>query len=96
MGATAIDPDITVTNAGDQPEPMGLGWHPRFLIPSGNREGAELRLPNGQLLEIADAAKGIPSGKFAPAGAAIARFQQRPWPIGAGLSIAALYTLSRA
>ena len=83
LGATAIDLDITVTNVGDQPEPMGLGWHPRFLIPSGNREGAEIRLPNGQILEIADAAKGIPSGRFVPAGAAIARFQQRPWPIGA-------------
>ena len=83
LGATAIDLDIRVTNVGDQPEPMGLGWHPRFVIPSGNREGAEIRLPNGQVLEIVDTVKGTPSGKFASAGATIARFQQRPWPIGA-------------
>ena len=74
--------DILVKNVGDQPEPMGLGWHPRFLIPSGNREGSEIRLPSGEVLEIADAAKGIPSGRFVPAGAAITRLQQRPWPIG--------------
>lgn len=83
MGATAIDLDITVKNVGDQPEPMGLGWHPRFLIPSGDRDGAEIRLPNGEVLEIADAAKGVPSSRFEPAGAAISRFQQHPWPIGA-------------
>ena len=83
LGATAIDLDIVVKNVGDQPEPMGLGWHPRFLIPSGNRDGAEIHLPNGDVLEIADAAKGIPSGKFVAAGGAISRFQQRPWPIGA-------------
>ncbi len=82
LGARTIDLDVTVKNVGDQPEPMGLGWHPRFVIPSGNREAAELRLPNGELLEIADAAKGIPSGRIATAGAAISRFQQRPVSIG--------------
>lgn len=83
MGATSIDLDIVVKNVGDQPEPMGLGWHPRFLIPSGNRDGAEIRLPNGEILEIADAAKGTPSGKVVAPGAAISRFQQHSWPIGA-------------
>ena len=83
LGATAIDLEITVKNVGDQPEPMGMGWHPRFIIPSGNRDGAEIRLPNGEVLEIADAAKGIPSGRIMAAGAAISRFQQRAWPIGA-------------
>jgi len=83
LGASMIDLDVKVTNVGDQPEPMGIGWHPRFAIPSGNRDAVELRLPNGELLEIGDAAKGIPSGKVGPPGMAISRFQQRPWPIGA-------------
>jgi aldose 1-epimerase len=82
LGARTIDLDVMVKNIGDQPEPMGIGWHPRFSIPSGNRDAAELRLPNGQLLEIGDAAKGIPTGRMVPAGASISRFQQRPWPIG--------------
>jgi len=83
LAARAIDLDVTVKNVGDQPEPMGIGWHPRFVIPSGNRDAAELRLPNGELLEIADAAKGTPSGRFVQPGMAISRFQQKPWPIGA-------------
>lgn len=83
LGARAIDFDVTVKNVGDQPEPMGIGWHPRFVIPSGNRDAAELRLPNGEVLEIGDAAKGIPSGRIVAAGAGISRFQQRPLAIGA-------------
>lgn len=83
LGATTIDLDITVKNVGEQPEPMGMGWHPRFLIPSGSRDTAEIRLPIGELLEIADVAKGVPSGRFVAAGSAISRFQQHPWPIGA-------------
>ena len=83
IGASAIDLVITVKNVGDQAEPMGLGWHPRFVIPSGDRDSAEIRLPNGEVLEIADAAKGIPSSRFVAAGAAITRFQQHLWPIGA-------------
>ena len=83
LGARTIDLDVTVKNVGDQPEPMGIGWHPRFVIPSGNRDAAELRLPNGELLEIADGAKGVPTGKTVAPGMAISRFQQRPWPIGA-------------
>jgi aldose 1-epimerase len=83
LGAKTIDISMSVKNVGDQPEPMGLGWHPRFAIPSGQRDAAEIHLPGGELLEIADPAKGIPSGKIVPAGAAIARFQLKPWPIGA-------------
>ena len=83
LGAKTIDLDVTVKNIGEQPEPMGIGWHPRFVIPSGNRDAAEIRLPNGELLEIADTAKGIPSGRFIQSGMAISRFQQKPWPIGA-------------
>jgi aldose 1-epimerase len=82
LGARTIDLDVTVKNVGDQPEPMGIGWHPRFVIPSGDRDAAQIRLPNGELLEIADTAKGIPSGRLVQPGMAISRFQQRPWPIG--------------
>lgn len=83
LNATTIDLEVTVKNVGEEPEPMGIGWHPRFVIPSGNREAAEIRLPGGELIEMGDTAKGTPSGKFGQPGMAISRFQQRSWPIGA-------------
>lgn len=36
---------LTATNAGDEPSPVGLGWHPYFRIPSGQRDQARLTLP---------------------------------------------------
>ena len=82
LGPRTIDLKVMVKNVGDQPEPMGIGWHPRFRIPSGNRDNAELRLPNGDQLELADRARDIPSGKFAPAGLAVTRFQAHPSVLG--------------
>jgi hypothetical protein len=82
LGATTLDLTVTAKNVGINPEPMGLGWHPRFVIPSGNRDAVELRLPGADQLEIADVTKGIPTGRFVPPGSGISRFQGRVWPIG--------------
>lgn len=63
MGARTLDVLVTAKNVGDQPEPMGIGWHPRFAIPSGRREAAELRLPNGERLETGGAKiRGLSAG----------------------------------
>jgi aldose 1-epimerase len=78
LTATTIDLTVTAKNVGDQPEPMGIGWHPRFIIPSGRRAAAEVRLPNGEQLEIADHVKGVPSGKFVAPGPIMNRFQGHP------------------
>ncbi len=82
MGARSVDLDVTAKNVGDTPEPMGIGWHPRFVVPSGERDSAELRLPNGDLLEIADRSRGIPSGRMVAPPAALMRFQNHPAPLG--------------
>jgi galactose mutarotase-like enzyme len=34
----AVDATITAKNVGNDPEPMALGWHPYFAIPSGDRK----------------------------------------------------------
>ena len=82
MDASAIELTVTVKNTGDTAEPMGIGWHPRFLIPSGNRDGAELRLPSGAELDIADRVKGTPSGKIIAPTGAVERFQVHPTALG--------------
>jgi aldose 1-epimerase len=42
----AFEMTVTATNAGKQPLPMGIGWHPYFLLPSGDRKQARLHLPS--------------------------------------------------
>ncbi len=75
LGPRTLDLTVTAKNVGDQPEPMGVGWHPRFAVPSGDRDGVELRLPMGEQMELADAAQGVPSGRFGVPAAAVQRLQ---------------------
>jgi aldose 1-epimerase len=41
----AFEMTVTATNAGHAPLPMGIGWHPYFVLPSGDRKQARLHLP---------------------------------------------------
>jgi aldose 1-epimerase len=63
---TAHDLDLTVTakNTGDKPTPFGVGWHPFFAIPSGNRSDALLRIPSQTVMEV-NRQSGRPTGKMA-------------------------------
>ena len=82
LGPRTLELTVTAKNVGDQPEPMGVGWHPRFTVPSGDRDGAEVRLPLGEQMEFATAAQGVPSGRFGVArcrGATAARSFGAAW-----------------
>jgi aldose 1-epimerase len=60
---TAHDLDLTVTaqNTGQQPAPFGIGWHPYFAIPSGNRAEALLSVPSQTIMEV-NKQSGKPTG----------------------------------
>lgn len=58
-----LDLTVTATNTGQQPEPFGIGWHPYFAIPSGDRANALLRIPSTTVMEI-DRKTGKPNGKM--------------------------------
>jgi aldose 1-epimerase len=57
---------ITAKNVGDQPEPIGIGWHPYFNIPSGDRAQARLHVPGAQLALVNNYDDVFPTGKFKP------------------------------
>ncbi len=62
---TAHDLDLTVTaqNTGQQPAPFGVGWHPFFAIPSGNRADALLSIPSQTMMEVSKES-GKPTGRM--------------------------------
>jgi aldose 1-epimerase len=64
LSSRAIEMTITARNMGNEPEPMAIGWQPRFAIPSGQREQALLRLPTGERTEVQDRRTGLPSGRL--------------------------------
>lgn len=45
MSSRAFELKMIARNEGKEPTPIGLGWHPQILLPSGSRVGVKLRLP---------------------------------------------------
>jgi aldose 1-epimerase len=63
LNSRAIEMRVVARNTGDQPEPMGLGWQPRFAITSRNRSSIRLRLPSDLRTET-NRKSGLPTGKL--------------------------------
>jgi len=57
----AVDFQVTATNVGDEPEPMGMGWHPFLRIIGGDRAQARVHLP-ADLYGVVDTIDGRPTG----------------------------------
>src|SRR6201996_6412907 len=57
---------ITAKNVGDQEEPMSIGWHPYFAIPSGDRTQARLHIPAAMMALVNNYDDVFPTGKLVP------------------------------
>ncbi len=62
----AVDSTITAKNVGDEPEPMAIGWHPYFAIPSGDRKQARIHIPAEKLALVNNYDDVFPTGKLVP------------------------------
>ena len=56
---------LTATNTGSEPTPVGLGWHPYFNLPSGDRRQARMRLPARARLPVNNYDEVLPTGEIA-------------------------------
>jgi aldose 1-epimerase len=66
LSSRALEMKILTRNVGDKAEPVGIGWRPRFAIPSGDRGQVALKMPNGLHAEVRDRRGGQPSGRLVP------------------------------
>jgi aldose 1-epimerase len=66
LSSRSLDMKVVARNVGDEPEPMGIGWAPRFVIPSGSRGQVMLRMSSGLHAEVLDRQTGLPSGRLLP------------------------------
>lgn len=55
---------IEARNRGDAPLPMGIGWHPYFALPSGQRAQGRMRLAAARRTEVADYDAVLPTGRL--------------------------------
>lgn len=57
---------LTATNRGDQSEPVGVGWHPYFAMPSKSRANARLHVPGTMRAEVNNYDDVFPTGNLLP------------------------------
>lgn len=62
----ALEMSVTATNVGEEPLPMGIGWHPYFVFPSGDRKQGRLRLPAESRALVDNYDNVFPTGKIVP------------------------------
>lgn len=66
LTADALDVTIVAHNIGDESEPIAIGWHPYFNLPSGNRSQARVELPASTMAQVDNYQSVIPTGKLLP------------------------------
>jgi galactose mutarotase-like enzyme len=60
-----VEITVTARNIGNEPEPVGIGWRPKFAIPAGTRAETLLRIPSTIRTEMSGQT-GLPTGKLLP------------------------------
>jgi aldose 1-epimerase len=66
LTADAVDASIVAKNVGGEAEPIAIGWHPYFNLPSGDRTQVRLHIPGSSLAEVDNYDNVFPSGKIEP------------------------------
>lgn len=61
-----VEASVTVKNVGDRPEPIGIGWHPYFAIPSGDRSQARLMVSGTERTDVNNYDDVFATGKLLP------------------------------
>jgi galactose mutarotase-like enzyme len=61
---TEIELSVTAQNIGREPLPVGIGWHPYFAIPSGDREHARLHVPAAKRACVTNYDDVFPTGEL--------------------------------
>jgi aldose 1-epimerase len=66
LNGDAVDTTITAKNIGKEPEPMSIGWHPYFQIPSGHRAQVRVHIPASMMAVVNNYGDAFPTGQLKP------------------------------
>jgi galactose mutarotase-like enzyme len=62
LSAASFEFSVKATNTGSEASPIGIGWHPYFEFPGGNREVARIRIPARQRAAVNNYDDVFPTG----------------------------------
>jgi galactose mutarotase-like enzyme len=66
LTSDGVETTITAKNVGKEPEPMSIGWHPYFVIPSGHRAQARVHIPATMMAIVNNYGDAFPTGQLKP------------------------------
>jgi len=66
LARDTVTSTVTATNTGKEPEPISIGWHPYFHLPSGGRANARLHIPATERATVNNYDDVFPTGKLVP------------------------------
>lgn len=66
LSAGALELTVEATNVGADVLPIGIGWHPYFALPGGDRRCARLHVPARARALVDNYDDVLPTGKLAP------------------------------
>ncbi|HTW80004.1 MAG TPA: aldose 1-epimerase [Terracidiphilus sp.] len=67
LTAGAVDATVVAHNVGSQDEPVAIGWHPYFNLPSGDRTQVRIHIPGSIRALVNDYGNVFPTGQLVPA-----------------------------
>lgn len=68
LASGRLELEVEVANAGSDPLPLGVGWHPYFALPSRDRRQARLSLAARERVEVDNYQAVLPTGRLLPVG----------------------------
>lgn len=66
LTANAVDATVVAHNVGNQSEPVAIGWHPYFNLPSGDRTQVRIQIPGSMLAKVDNYSNVFPTGELVP------------------------------
>ena len=66
LAARAVDASVVAHNVGSEDEPIAIGWHPYFNLPSGDREQVRVHIPATMVAQVDNYDNVFPTGKLNP------------------------------
>ena len=67
LTAEAVDATVVAHNVGSKDEPVAIGWHPYFSLPSGDRTQVRVQIPGSMRALVNDYGNVFPTGQLVPA-----------------------------
>lgn len=66
LTANAVDASIVAHNVGNEAEPIAIGWHPYFALPSGDRTQVRIHIPAADMAAVDNYDNVFPTGQIKP------------------------------